>query len=224
MAPAPAKTLSLKLVIDTAQCRVVFAEGNRDFVDLLLSFLVMPVGTAVRVAGGKSGLGCMDALYKSVEGLDGKCFNTEACKKMLLFPPNAHRSNCEGLAVSVNDTPFCKHFQCRDWEDGGGQHRFWTTVKDAKCPTCGNVMTTFSVPTYADGSPSNVGVFLKGSDKYLITDDLRVSTIHTLKMEELKKLGVNDYRRLFEMTVRVGRNEVRRRCYPICIAICPLTC
>lgn len=200
--------ISLNLVIDAVQNRVVFAEGDRDFVDMLLSFLVMPVGTAVRVAGGKSGLGCMGDLYKSVEGLDAKCFNTEECRRMLLFPANADRANCLRLVVSVYDLPSHNHYMCPNRVDGSGKHSFWSTDKGAKCPTCRREMTWVSFPLYSDGSPSNVGVFLKGSDKYLITDDLRVSTVRTIRMEELAKLGVSDYSRLYEKTVKLGRKEV----------------
>lgn len=64
---------------------------------------------------------------------------------------------------------------------------------------------------YTDGGPTNVGAFLKGSNKYLTTNDLHITTIATVRMDEVVKLGVYDYSRLREKTVKIGRKEVRRR-------------
>ncbi|PON77709.1 hypothetical protein PanWU01x14_024650 [Parasponia andersonii] len=83
--PETLKPIRLKLIN-----QVLFAESDKDFVDVLLSFLTLPMGKIIRLADKKSGIGSMDELYKSVEALHRKCFWTKACKNMLLEPRSAY--------------------------------------------------------------------------------------------------------------------------------------
>lgn len=91
------KTLSPRLVVDEKQKRLVYAVCNRDEVDVLLSFLLTPAGAVVRGTCKTSGLGCMDALYQSVENMNPTHFRTPACKHLLLRPRNAWSFRYEGL-------------------------------------------------------------------------------------------------------------------------------
>lgn len=90
--------------------RVAFLECDGDFVDVLLSFLVMPFGAVVRLTEKVSGLGCMDALYDSVEQLDVNIFRAQACKYMLLHPNYAYRSRCDNLVIKIDDKPQCNTY------------------------------------------------------------------------------------------------------------------
>ncbi|WJZ88121.1 hypothetical protein VitviT2T_007451 [Vitis vinifera] len=56
------KQISLKIAIDKEKNQVLFAESDIDFVDVLFSFLTLPMGTILRLADKKSGVGCMDYL------------------------------------------------------------------------------------------------------------------------------------------------------------------
>jgi hypothetical protein len=48
----------------------LYAEGDRDFADFLISFLTFPLGGVVRMFGGNCSLGSVDALYNSILDLD----------------------------------------------------------------------------------------------------------------------------------------------------------
>lgn len=76
--------IQVKFVVDKEERKVVFGESGKEFVDVLLSFLTLPLGTVVRLLGKQSSLGCFDGLYKSVENLDIAHFQIKACKNMLL--------------------------------------------------------------------------------------------------------------------------------------------
>ncbi|XP_051220366.1 uncharacterized protein [Lolium perenne] len=73
-------TLSMKLLIDTKARRVLFAEASKDVVDFLFSLLALPVGTAVKLLGKDSMVGCVGNLYSSVEKLDGTYVQPGAAK------------------------------------------------------------------------------------------------------------------------------------------------
>ncbi|CAA2995403.1 Hypothetical predicted protein [Olea europaea subsp. europaea] len=45
----------LKLLIDTKNKRVLFAEAGKDFVDFIFHILAMPLATAIRLLGQEQG-------------------------------------------------------------------------------------------------------------------------------------------------------------------------
>ncbi|KAK4342782.1 hypothetical protein RND71_038598 [Anisodus tanguticus] len=55
---------------------VLCAEADNEFIDFLFNFLTIPIGSIEDALKGNSGLGSIDNLYKSVEALDSKWFNT----------------------------------------------------------------------------------------------------------------------------------------------------
>jgi len=74
--------------------QVVLAESNEDFVDVLLSFLTMPMGTIIRLLGKNSLLGCMTNSYECGKswhqaladwGVQGYVASTLECSRRLLW-------------------------------------------------------------------------------------------------------------------------------------------
>ncbi|XP_072151443.1 uncharacterized protein [Setaria viridis] len=102
-----------KFVVDWKNKKVVFAESGKEFVDVLLSFLTLPLGTIVQLLGKESSLGCFDELYKSVESLDASHFQTKACKNMLLRPLSAAGNLYKDLVVRIDDTNHRNVWVCR---------------------------------------------------------------------------------------------------------------
>jgi hypothetical protein len=67
---------------------VLFADAGPDFVDVLLSFLTLPL-SAVRLVAGASSPGCLSTLCQGVSSLrESKLlrFEFDACHDMLLRP------------------------------------------------------------------------------------------------------------------------------------------
>jgi hypothetical protein len=101
MAKNEAPTIDVKLFVDKEKRKVLFAESDKEFVDVLFSFLTMPLGTIVRLLDKRSQMGCLDEVYKSVEDLSTEYFQTKACKAMLLKPLNAASRHCCRLKINV---------------------------------------------------------------------------------------------------------------------------
>lgn len=84
--------INLKAVVDKTKNEVIFIESNSDFVDVLLSFLTIPLGTIIKLARNQSlpsGMNCINNLHGSVESMDDKYFNFpshEAGKGLTLSP------------------------------------------------------------------------------------------------------------------------------------------
>ncbi|WVZ72313.1 hypothetical protein U9M48_020795 [Paspalum notatum var. saurae] len=75
-----------RLLVDTKAGRVLYAEAGKDVVDFIFSLLALPVGTAVKLLGKESMVGCVGNVYASVEDLDGTYVEPGAAKDALLHP------------------------------------------------------------------------------------------------------------------------------------------
>lgn len=111
--------IPLKVVIDSKKKKVVFAEASSTFVDILFSFLTMPMGTIVRLLAKHSdssnlpgNVGAFNNLYASVAKLDSMYFNEKICKEMLLNTRNSAEQECRKLKINIDDTEPIKYFIC----------------------------------------------------------------------------------------------------------------
>ncbi|CAL5015126.1 unnamed protein product [Urochloa decumbens] len=195
MAKNEASTIEVKLFVDKEKKKVLFAESDREFVDVLFGFLTMPLGTIARLLGKQSQMGCLDELYKSVEDLNSEYFQTKACKAMLLKPLNAASSHCCRLKINIDDTNPRAVYVCKDTNCSARGDCAFSSVPDTICK-CGKVMD------YAGDRPedvaksaagSEIGVFVNGRQKFITTDNLQVAPASTSLMLSLcQKFGVQD--------------------------------
>ena len=79
--------INIKLAVDRSCNRVLFADAGSDFVDVLLSFLTLPLSALQCCASGAPSPGCLSNLCDSVERLsNSRLLKVEACHGMLLTP------------------------------------------------------------------------------------------------------------------------------------------
>ncbi|KAJ8639407.1 hypothetical protein MRB53_016101 [Persea americana] len=108
------KQMGLTLLVDNERNRVIYAESGKDFVEILLSFLTLPLGTVIKLSGKQSNMGSLTMLYKSLEDLDLEFLNTKACKDMLLHPKSSAEELYKFLPLIVNigATSRTKYYIC----------------------------------------------------------------------------------------------------------------
>uniref|UniRef100_A0A453E3Q1 Uncharacterized protein n=1 Tax=Aegilops tauschii subsp. strangulata TaxID=200361 RepID=A0A453E3Q1_AEGTS len=203
--------LSMKLLVDTQARRVLFAEASKDVVDFLFSLLALPVGTAVKLLGKESMVGCVGSLYGSVEKLDGTYVQPGAAKDALLHPSvlsPAVSSKSSLLGLPAPPSPQAKTFyrcskQCICYSGGYGSSQ--------QCPSCNNQMTTplTVVPSAGSEGPvaeTAVGMsgkgFAQGIVTYTVMDDLTVTPMSSISsITLLNTFAVRDLSALQEKTV-----------------------
>ncbi|RWR95483.1 hypothetical protein CKAN_02483200 [Cinnamomum micranthum f. kanehirae] len=79
------KKLSLKLLVDKSSHKILFAEAGKDFVDLLFSFLALPLGSVIRLLTDKSRIDVsISKLYDSVDNLSETYIRSGLSKSSLL--------------------------------------------------------------------------------------------------------------------------------------------
>ncbi|CAN6229391.1 unnamed protein product [Urochloa humidicola] len=203
------ETVAVKLFIDKEKQRVLFAESDKDFVDVLFSFLTLPLGTIVRLLGKQSGVGCLDEVYKSVEALSVEHFQTKACKAMLLSPLNAAASQCNQLKIRVDDTNprkigICLNSKC--------YISSYSSVPDAICKNCASGLTFMEHPQINHSTSvgyNGDGGFVKSGLKLIITDDLQVAPSSTsVVFSLLDKFGIHTESNVEEKILELDSNKI----------------
>ncbi|KAF4401274.1 hypothetical protein G4B88_014115, partial [Cannabis sativa] len=218
----------VKLVIDKKRNQVLFVECDNEFVDVLLSFLTLPMGTIIRIGDNnkKSGIGCMDELYKSVEAMNPKCFWTKACKNMLLEPRSAYGLELSNLAVKINDgidyAKFytCSKTPCLNYESLG----FVSFLKNSVC-ACGKTMDNKLRMRYGNGgSKCNNGYwsFISSRKRFIVSDDLRVLPA-SISNALLLTQGLVDNSSVEHRNIHVGLQEILQLLHHSLLSKTPLT-
>ncbi|KAL6570667.1 hypothetical protein OROGR_000217 [Orobanche gracilis] len=104
---------TLKVVINRQNPKVLFAEADSVFADVLLSFLSLPLGTIVRLLQKHYGdeapvIGSLTTLSNGLSDLDISNFWNEGRKRMLLNPISSFYDDDTDRAT--------KYFCCEDWD------------------------------------------------------------------------------------------------------------
>jgi len=209
-------TISLKASVDKKSNRVVFVESDELFVDILFSFLTMPMGTITHLISNLSptnGIVCMNNLYKSVENIDVKYFRTEACKIMLLHPHNAAAAYCKSLKLKIDDIDTSSFFCCENSECTHSGYKLSSHYKNLYCG-CGRPMSRIlnlscSAPSNSGSDERNQGVFVKELARFVVSDYFQVMPASTsASISLLTKSGVMDTSNIEERIFDIGVTEV----------------
>lgn len=81
---------------------VIFVEADHNFVDVLFSFMTIPVGALIKLIGCQS-FSCTSNFYASVENLNDKFLASKICREVLLHPRSAVEIYWRDLKVSMYD-------------------------------------------------------------------------------------------------------------------------
>ncbi|XP_062231158.1 uncharacterized protein LOC133928721 [Phragmites australis] len=221
----PSTTLTMKLLVDPSplRWRVVFAEAGKDTVDFLFSLLALPVGTAVKLLGKDSVLGCMGNLYSSAERLEDPYVQPGMAKDAILCaamvrPPAAVRPNSWVFPALPEPAPAPapapkKFFNCGRSYYNSSCGPYVTEVMGTRCPSCGNSMyretkLIGSPEPVAAEEPARKGFVQGGMVAYMVTDDLVISPMSNVStISLLNACGVRDFGKLQERTVQIGYKE-----------------
>ncbi|CAL2263791.1 unnamed protein product [Prunus armeniaca] len=217
MADKSMDNIELKVLVDKGSNKVIFIEPDNDFVDVLFSFMTIPMGTIIRLARKHSDpvvIGCINNLYASVENIDEQKFWIPICKDMLLRPRNTADAQCNLLKLKLDDAEPGRYFMCP-----------CTCISYDKntssvCPHGYYIINERSLWL----RPSQVGsVFVKGEIRFTVTDDLQVIPPIASTNYVFTKLGVMDVDATEELTVNIGTVEMLNLLMSSLVSKTPLT-
>ncbi|VVA32045.1 PREDICTED: DUF674 family [Prunus dulcis] len=220
MADKSTNNIELKVLVDKESNKVIFIEPENDFVDVLFSFMTIPMGTIIRLARKHSDpvvIGCMNNLYASVENIDEQKFWIDICKDMLLHPCNAADHHCNLLKLKLDDAEPRRYFMC--WYTSSC--KFLSYDRNTSSPCHGGVMDREKSLRL---DPSQVGnVFVKGEIRFTVTDDLQVIPPIASTNYVFTKLDVMDVDATEELTINIGTVEMLNLLMTSLVSKTPLT-
>lgn len=201
---------SLRLLVDKKKNKVVLAEAGKEFVDVLFSFLTLPMGTVVILLENyqkknqkaeATVIGCFNNLYKNVLDIGTAIFMKEACKDMLLYPRSVKENQRKQLKLNIDDIEVLKYYTCPTEHSWG----LYSNFCSSRCP-CGELMTKEVKKCHGVAYGE---IFVSHKPLFTITDNLKVGfTCISLTLKTLKVLGYSDVDQLHEMHVDVDHEKV----------------
>ncbi|XP_020220973.1 uncharacterized protein LOC109803700 [Cajanus cajan] len=197
--------VSLKLVVNKETNKVLFAEAGKDFVDVLFSFLTLPLGTIVRLLEKESNIGpvtigCLNSLYHSVTDLDN-CLWNRTFKEILLQPRNSSQDYCNSLKLNIDDSD-SKYYVCTDF----GSCSCFQLIPYTTTLNC-----RYGFPlTRTAFSENFCNGFVNAAASFIVTDDLIVmpNSVDYTTFALLQNLGIKSPSSVKEMTVNVNKEKV----------------
>ncbi|XP_058188606.1 uncharacterized protein LOC131306403 [Rhododendron vialii] len=195
------QTMSLKILVEKEKNRIVFVEANNDFVDVLFSFLTIPIGTIVRLTREHSlegEIGCLNNLYETLEKFDEGFLSSEH-KGILLHPRCATDVYCRDLKVDLVECNKSKYYVCASC----GMVSYYQT-DSCRCGKALSIELNLLDRVTQDGSG-----LIKPTVRFMITDDFQVLPMSTAAgLSLLGNFGAFDGSKTEERMLNIGKDEV----------------
>lgn len=201
---------SVRLVVCKSKKVVCYAEASKDFVDLLFSFLTIPLGYLMNEKHGGQSKGSIHHLYDSVIDLDAtKYLKSNDIKEILLNPKIAPGSGYKNQPLGVKEAADNQQYYNKRCSNPAFSCNPDVIVTERKCHLAyTTTLLTMMDPksSYKEGTEGDG--FLLDPAMFTISDDLVVtpiSPVSELSLLEKLKIALND---IYVCEVQVGREEV----------------
>ncbi|KAK9056442.1 hypothetical protein SSX86_023803 [Deinandra increscens subsp. villosa] len=198
--------ITLKLVIDKKEQRVLFAEADKDFVDFLFSLLVLPVSNIIQLLDNRAMVGGLAKIYQSASDLNEDYIQLDQNKDAILKPKTSLPIFSSQLpllppnTVSASSTASNVSAVIYKCTSCNRKSNAVYTSASSTCPYCFRPLTSY---VHSKG-----GGFVKGLVKYMVMDDLVVSPMPTISNIALfGKYNIKDLSAVEEKVVHMGMNE-----------------
>ena len=209
-------TFSLKVMIDKERSKVLFATADRHFVDILLSFLTLPLGRIIRVLKQHYGdelptIGSLCSLYHSLSNLDNSHFVTVGAKQNLLNPTTSFENEYKWLKLDITDFQPATYFYCSvSYRRCSNKFRSESNYYDyiELCQDCGSYEMVKVVAKKESEAGYSDGIWTVRGASFTILDDLQIFPDEIGLVQIMTLLGITDTNKAEVFQVDLGFNEV----------------
>ncbi|XP_022139200.1 uncharacterized protein LOC111010169 [Momordica charantia] len=208
--------VSLKLVIDQKEKRILYAEADKKFIDFLFTILSLPLGAVVKLLSTGVPLETWSIVnvYRTHQTLNLNYFASTRNKDILLNPnlPSATPSDeLQSLLQIQSFHPPTTYYTCHVSTYNVCRYSFSGTY-GAVCSRCGQSMTTNATYVYGakEAKPLEMGGYVKGGMvTFMVMDDLTVKPISSSMstISVLHQLHVEDVGQIEEKLIYLDINE-----------------
>ncbi|XP_057734801.1 uncharacterized protein LOC130950310 [Arachis stenosperma] len=227
--------LSMKLLIDTKNKKVLFAEASKEVVDFLFTLLQLPLATVIKLLTKEAVVGCLGNLYSSVENLNHVYWQPNLSKDVILNPtiltsspaisgllpsaainhsqitPSSFGCGCRSSTVTsaYNSSFFCD-LKTKNCLRKAVPLNTSLSAYNSRCDSCSSGRMTREVNSTATAASndSNNNGFVKEVITYMIMDNLLIQPMSTISgITILNQFNVKDVAVLKETVVQLGMEE-----------------
>ncbi|XP_058774269.1 uncharacterized protein LOC131648535 [Vicia villosa] len=188
MASSSSTKVSMKLLIDTKNNKVLFAEASKPVIDFLFNLLCLPIGTVVKLLSANDMVGSLGNLYQSVENLNQNYMQPFQTKHVLLNPKTQSPST-----VTYDNTTPCPGrpgYPC-------GQSMIYEVC----------YVRSKKISEKKASNTINSG-FVKDVVTFMVMDDLVIQPMSTISsITLLNKFNIKEIGTLQEKIVEMGMDE-----------------
>ncbi|XP_074354735.1 uncharacterized protein LOC141693504 [Apium graveolens] len=212
MGEAKSGKISLKLLVDRNENKVIFGEAGKDFVDFLFHFLSLPVGTVVKLLSKNKMVGSLGKIYESIEAMNVSYMEPNVDKDEVLSPK---------VYSSLGGTPLLLGNKSAADDELDGTKVYYRCNRGCaymsnnmlvRCTACGN--KSLGVEIRYIESPENEkaaeigkgGGYVKELVNYMIMDNLVVKPMSTISSITLLS-NVKDMTAVETLEIYIGKNE-----------------
>lgn len=189
------REIILKVLLQKSTNKLLCAEATEEFVELLFSFLTLPLGGVEFLSGGNTCFKSIDNLYKSISNdIVDECFRTPEIKSCLLNPklPYGCVSKEQFLPLGDEEDDCYPKLYCEmDWED----------------PRIESMYFNAKGGSLVDSFKWSEELYLKKHSKFIVTDDLTVSPSLSTSILILRDHGIS-LSDVKEVELGIGLEEV----------------
>jgi len=212
----------MKILIDTKNQKVLFAEASKAVVDFLFNLLCLPIGTVVKLLSANGMVGSLGNLYESVENLNQNYMVQDQSKDVLLNPrAQSLSTEISGFLTQndANDDKGTKLYMCPDRCNFQAAYDNKTVCRGSGYG-CGNSMTNevryVGNKKVAEKKAFDMkSGFVKDVVTFMVMDDLVIEPMSTISsITLLNKFNVKEIGTLQEKVVEMGMDEVS--IYAVC--------
>ncbi|XP_058772034.1 uncharacterized protein LOC131645852 [Vicia villosa] len=207
--------VTLKLLIDTKNQKVLFAEASKNVIDFLFNLLRLPVGTVVKLLTKNGMVGSIGNLYDSVENMSENYMQLGQTKDVLLNPRAPITSTEISGLLPANDADSNNNVE------SGGTFLFYkcpsnctfdvtcdSTTPCSKCKRAMNSLTRYVGKKVVDDNVSIQNGFVKDVITFMVMDDLVIQPMSTISsITLLNKFNIREVGTLQEKVVEMGMDE-----------------
>ncbi|KAH9305746.1 hypothetical protein KI387_010150, partial [Taxus chinensis] len=211
MADESSEAMNVRFLINSKTRRIIYAEAGKDFVDLLFSFLTLPIGSVMKLLSESDfskKLASVTNLYDSMGSLPSQFMTAD--KSELQDPKflSAYANNT--LRIEGGTYYVCTYVS---HTSSYSSHNI-DTHNNGKC-VCGNAVNcpvkfrqNNQGAASSNQSARQESGYVKETVTFMITDDLKITASSTItSITLLNQLNIKDLTELEERTAPVDRNK-----------------
>ncbi|XP_047940795.1 uncharacterized protein LOC125188099 [Salvia hispanica] len=203
-------------MIDKERNKVLFATADSHFVDILLSFLTLPLGRIIKVLKQHYGdelptFGSLSSLYHGLSNLDSSHFVTDGAKQILLNPTTSFEDEYKRLKLDITDSQPAQYFCCSRRSCRYNRFESRSVYYDyiQLCKDCGSYNMTSEEAKKVSKAGYSDGVWTKPRESFTIFDDLQIFPNEIGLVRILTLLGITDANEMELVQADLGFNEIR---------------